>query len=131
MRAITAAGGVVLRKPNKANEILLIYRKGLWDLPKGKCEAGESIETCALREVSEEVGIPQPKILRSLGTTLHEYELSGEHVRITTHWYLMETESTVFTPQTEEHIEQVAWVQLDVAIQQVGFENLRTVLFRL
>ncbi len=131
MRTITAAGGVILRKPNTGNEILLIYRNGHWDLPKGKCELGESVENCARREVAEEVGIPEPSILRSLGTTQHEYEQSGEHYLKTTHWYLMETESDHFVPQKEELIEEVAWVQLDQAIQQVGFENLRKVLFRL
>lgn len=131
MRLITAAGGVVLRKPNDENEILLIYRNGQWDLPKGKCELGETIEACARREVAEEVGIPEPEILRSLGTTQHEYVQSGEHILKTTHWYLMETESVQFKPQLEELIEEVAWVHLDKAILQVGFENLRKVLFRL
>jgi 8-oxo-dGTP pyrophosphatase MutT (NUDIX family) len=131
MRLITAAGGVVLRKPNLENEILLIHRNGIWDLPKGKCEFGETVEACARREVAEEVGIPEPDILRSLGTTQHEYEQSGEQILKTTHWYLMETTSVQFTPQKEEQIEEVAWVPLEKAIEQVGFENLRKVLFRL
>ena len=37
---------------------LFIRRNGLWDLPKGHREEGEDIETTALREVSEETGLP-------------------------------------------------------------------------
>ena len=42
---------------NFKNEILLIYRNGVWDLPKGKIEFGESYEDAALREVAEETGV--------------------------------------------------------------------------
>ena len=45
---IKAAGGVVF---NANDEVLLIYRRGKWDFPKGKAEKGETIEETALREV--------------------------------------------------------------------------------
>ena len=45
---IRAAGGLVF---NDANELLMIVRRGKWDLPKGKVEAGEDVVTAALREV--------------------------------------------------------------------------------
>src|SRR6478752_5737606 len=51
---IEAAGGLVYT-PNE--EVLLIFRKGKWDLPKGKLDDGEELETCAIREVEEETGI--------------------------------------------------------------------------
>ena len=53
---IIAAGGVVFRIEHEVVSILLIFRNGVWDLPKGKLEKGESIEMCASREVSEETG---------------------------------------------------------------------------
>jgi 8-oxo-dGTP pyrophosphatase MutT (NUDIX family) len=51
---IKAGGGIVV---NEQNEVLLIYRRGKWDLPKGKLDDGETIEECALREVKEETGL--------------------------------------------------------------------------
>jgi 8-oxo-dGTP pyrophosphatase MutT (NUDIX family) len=47
-KKIIAAGGLVL---NEDKEILMIFRRGFWDLPKGKLDPDETIEHCALREV--------------------------------------------------------------------------------
>jgi ADP-ribose pyrophosphatase YjhB (NUDIX family) len=52
-KIVMAAGGLV---ENEHGEILLIYRKKHWDLPKGKLDAGETLEECAVREVEEETG---------------------------------------------------------------------------
>jgi 8-oxo-dGTP pyrophosphatase MutT (NUDIX family) len=49
-KRIIAAGGLVF---NDRNELLMIYRRGFWDLPKGKLDPGERIEACAIREVQE------------------------------------------------------------------------------
>src|SRR5690554_763046 len=57
---IEAAGGLVL---NSNQEVLLIYRRGVWDLPKGHVEEGETIETAAIREVQEETGLMELNIL--------------------------------------------------------------------
>ncbi len=46
----------------RMDEILMIFRRGKWDLPKGKLDKGESLEACALREVEEETGLKKNKI---------------------------------------------------------------------
>jgi 8-oxo-dGTP pyrophosphatase MutT (NUDIX family) len=43
-------GGLVC---NDDNRILLIFKRGKWDLPKGRVE-GDEYQTAALREVKEE-----------------------------------------------------------------------------
>ena len=58
-----AAGGVVY---NTKNEILLIHRRGFWDLPKGKMEIDETIEDTAIREVEEETGLTNVMILKPI-----------------------------------------------------------------
>ena len=124
-KLVVAAGGYVVRAGKKKPEVLLIYRRGKWDLPKGKLEKGESIETCALREVQEEVGIKKLKMLTPAGTTFHTYPEKGRLKLKTTYWYLMHTPETSFTPQTEEDIEAVAWVTWPKALKQLGFDSLR------
>ena len=85
-RCIEAGGGVVR---NNRDEFLVIERKGLWDLPKGKLEKGEDFKSAALREVAEETGLKGLKLTEHLTTTYHTYELSQQKVLKETRWFGM------------------------------------------
>ena len=131
--AITAAGGVLFREKSAGSvpEVLLIFRRGVWDLPKGKLEEGESIRECAAREVAEEIGIDtKPQVLARLADTYHEYELQDKSFGKTTHWFAMEqlSDDFEFHPQIEEGIEKVEWYRLSDALTLVGYRNLIDVL---
>lgn len=131
MESVTAAGGVVYRQPdNRDVEILLIFRRGVWDLPKGKIEDEESIKDCARREVAEEVGLENlPKIVESLSSSYHEYQREGIKYAKTTYWFMMSIDGgSELSPQKDEGIELVEWTPLTEAQQKVGFENLKQVL---
>jgi 8-oxo-dGTP pyrophosphatase MutT (NUDIX family) len=129
---ITAAGGVLYRPPDTGREILLINRNGVWDLPKGKLESGESISECAAREVGEEVGIPVPAVICFLCSTYHEYMENESKIGKTTHWFAMVSEDQKgdlkMSPQREEGITELKWVQPDDAIKMVGYDNLKKVI---
>lgn len=124
-RPVTAAGGYVVRYDAGAVHLLLIFRRGVWDLPKGKQDAGESVEACAVREVREEVGIRALTLRRALGTTVHGYAERGAYRVKTTYWFLMETPERHFSPQAEEAIEAVSWFPWPEAKRRLGFETLR------
>ena len=113
LKSIIAAGGIVV---NPNNEILWIFRRGFWDLPKGKLDPNESIETCALREVMEETGMQDLELKELLLTTKHQYHdpYLNEPVEKTTYWYKM-TSGILQEgiPQTEEDIDTVEWVNKD------------------
>lgn len=106
---IIAAGGLVT---NDNNELLMIFRRGKWDLPKGKLDEGETIEECALREVEEETGLSNIQLGVFLGVTYHEYFdtwLNKDAIK-ESHWYAMKVNGeTTLTPQTEEHITEITW----------------------
>jgi 8-oxo-dGTP pyrophosphatase MutT (NUDIX family) len=127
---VTAAGGVVYRKGKSGGEVLLIRRNGLWDLPKGKLEGTESIEDCAVREVEEETGMEGLSIRSFLCDTYHEYVRDGITYGKTTHWYLMaaDKQRADLTPQVEEGITKVEWVDPGEAYNRVHFSNLKQVL---
>ena len=106
-RFIPAAGGIVF---NENNELLMIHRLGRWDLPKGKCEDGETIAESALREVREECGVEELYITQEWPSTYHYYLLKEKLILKRTYWFEMKSNDTHLTPQTEEDIAQVEWI---------------------
>ncbi|MFN1836284.1 NUDIX hydrolase [Balneola sp. MJW-20] len=129
-KPITAAGGILYRySESGTTEVLLIFRNGVWDLPKGKLDEGESIAQCAVREVSEEISCPLPAIVSVLTETYHEYNEKGMLWGKTTYWYSMILPVAAdLKPQTKEGITSLEWVETEEAIARVGYENLKTVL---
>ncbi|WP_075352061.1 NUDIX hydrolase [Algoriphagus marinus] len=102
---IKAAGGVVTKK----DKILLIYRLGKWDFPKGKFDKGETPIQCALREVEEECAI-KVKAGKPLITTWHTYTQDRKSILKKTYWFQMDCISDEkMTPQAEEGIEDIRW----------------------
>lgn len=114
-KCIEAAGGVV---KNFKNEILLIHRRGFWDLPKGKIERGETIKNAAIREVEEETGIKNLQIKKYIKfsdllnqATYHSYEQDERQCLKVSYWFEMTTDYRgKLVPQTEEDIEKAIWV---------------------
>ncbi|HMT28649.1 MAG TPA: NUDIX domain-containing protein [Bacteroidia bacterium] len=111
-RVIKAAGGIVHKKESPA-EILLIFRLGNWDLPKGKIDKGEAVKTAALREVEEECGIQKLTINKQLSHTYHLYQIKSGWVIKQTSWFSMTcADKSVLKPQAEEGIEKAKWVSI-------------------
>jgi len=105
---IQAGGGLV---QNEKGEILFIFRRGKWDLPKGKLDKGETLEACAVREVQEETGLKDVRLEGPLLVTWHTYDESGKHILKESHWFRMTTRSDQpLTPQQEEQITELRWV---------------------
>lgn len=125
---VKAGGGLIVRYNGSEPEILLIHRRGVWDLPKGKKKGHESLEECALREVKEETGA-SVRIVRDLGVTVHGYRENGFFYVKTTRWYLMETPDVSFIPETREGIDAVEWVTWDEAPDVILFPSYHC-LFR-
>ncbi|HEX8314599.1 MAG TPA: NUDIX domain-containing protein [Flavisolibacter sp.] len=111
LTVIQAAGGLVR---TDQNEILLIFRKGKWDLPKGKLDEGEDLASCALREIKEETGAANLQIEKPLQITYHTYHEKGKHILKESHWFLVKTgANSPLTPQREEDIEKCEWVPVE------------------
>jgi hypothetical protein len=85
-KVIEAGGGLVF---NKKGDFLVIFRNGVWDLPKGKLEKGEDFQTAALREVTEETGLKELQLVDPLMSTYHTYSLKGKRVLKKTRWFEM------------------------------------------
>ena len=111
-----AAGGIVI---NEIGEVLAIFRRGLWDLPKGKLEAGEKKKEAALREVMEETGVKNLKLSDYSKTTYHVFKRKvGTRVLKKVKWYEMKAKKQALTPQKEEGIQKAEWVNFKTFLKK-------------
>lgn len=118
-KPVDAGGGVVM---NDAGDILMIYRRGKWDLPKGKRDEGEAMEDCALREVSEETGLTQLQLGDKICDTWHIYNHKNQNLLKQTAWYRMQGNADEqLVPQTEEAILEARWL---------GPQQIRPILYK-
>jgi 8-oxo-dGTP pyrophosphatase MutT (NUDIX family) len=110
---IESAGGLVC---NRSHHVLLMFKRGKWDMPKGRIEEGFSKQDAALREVNEETGLDLNKlsIQGKLVSTWHTTRHDDIRYLKKTHWYLMnyDGEDDGTNPQIEEGIIECRWVHL-------------------
>lgn len=105
---VRASGGLV---ENEKAEILMIFRRGHWDLPKGKIDLGERKKQAALREVQEETGISSIEMGKRIITTRHSFRLKNNRRALKkTFWYAMKANKQNLVPQTMEDITEAKWV---------------------
>ena len=108
IKTVYASGGIV---KNKKSEILFIFRRGKWDLPKGKVEKYENISQAAIREVIEETGIEKISLIRPIEKTFHIFKRGKNHYLKCTYWFEMKSNfDGKFIPQKKEGITRVEWI---------------------
>jgi 8-oxo-dGTP pyrophosphatase MutT (NUDIX family) len=106
---LVKAGGGLVR--NGEGQYLFMLRRGIWDLPKGKLDPGETIEQCAVREVGEETGLQGVQLGAPLLVTYHTYDENGKHILKESHWFRMNApDMKGLKPQQAEQITELRWV---------------------
>lgn len=121
-QAVAGAGGVVMRGPAQAPEVLVLrYQSGAWVFPKGHLDAGESAEQTALREVQEEAGL-RAEIIAALPST-HYANDKGVPREIS--WFLMTAsgETTL-----EDTFSEGEFVPLSEALARLSYPEDRELL---
>jgi 8-oxo-dGTP pyrophosphatase MutT (NUDIX family) len=108
---VKASGGVVWRRGDRGIEVALVHRPKYddWSFPKGKADAGESDEDCALREIEEETGLCV-RLDEEVATTTH-LDAQGRPKRI--RWWRMTPLSGDFTATDE--VDELRWLTPDEA----------------
>ncbi|MGH2470162.1 MAG: NUDIX hydrolase, partial [Chloroflexota bacterium] len=108
-------GGVVYRSlPGGGHEVVIVGRRdpGVWGLPKGTPNTGETVEETALREVREETGL-QVEIERKIDVIDYWFVRAAAETRYHkfVHFYLMHPTGGDLTLHDEEH-DFVEWLPL-------------------
>lgn len=127
---VIAGGGLVT---NERGELLMIFRRGKWDLPKGKLDSGEKIEDCSIREVTEETGVKNLQLGKLLLVTQHEYfdKWVKADVIKETHWFRMTVSGVpALIPQAEEDITAIEWTKREDIASRLNesYDTIREVL---
>lgn len=125
---VEAAGGIV---QNENKELLFIFRRGKWDLPKGKMEKKESAEECARREVEEETGVKGLVLKKKIGETYHTYDEFGKHILKISHWFWYSCKKDQqLIPQTDEDITETRWIKTKDIKEPMSnsYENIKAIL---
>ena len=127
---VTSAGGVVLRGGPDGPEVLVCGRNadGLWALPKGTPEPGETIEETALREVREETGV-EVEVTANIGDIRYWFSRPKEGVRFlkTVRHYLMRPVGG--DPSLHDHeFDEVRWFPAPEALKLLTYRNESRIL---
>jgi len=131
-----SAGGIVYKRTRKGIKMsLMLDPFGKWTFAKGHVEPGETIEQAALRETAEEMSLRGLKLRQPLGTIdfwfREKYRVGSKGMLIHkfVHYFLMEAPSGEWgSPQKNEKIRKIVWVDPREATQKSGYEDVRPVL---
>ncbi len=124
-----SSGGVIFRKENNDYKFVLIldaYDK--WAFPKGKIAEGESPEETAVRELSEETGLKQLKVLDYLDEIEVTVNNPGEEpASKLIKYYLIETKDKELTVPNVSELKDVKWFTKDEALKNLGYANAKSI----
>lgn len=129
MRSVQSAGFILFNRQDGIPYYLLLqYRGGHWDFPKGKIDPGETKEQAALRELEEETGLQNatimPNFLGNFAYTFVDYDHVTTHK--TVFFFLAETEDTAIR-LSHEHKDHT-WLPYEQALEKLTYDNAQTVL---
>jgi bis(5'-nucleosidyl)-tetraphosphatase len=124
-----SAGAVlhVMDENFEINYLILNYSYGHWDFPKGNIESGETEIDTIKREVMEETGIIDIKLIEGFRQQIsYRYRKKSKLVNKTVIYYLAETKSNKVV-LSFEHV-NFAWLNFNDAIDRLSFDNSKRVL---
>ena len=102
---VDCAGGIIIN--NKQEVVVVNQNHDSWSLPKGHIDKGETNLEAAIREIYEETGIKEPKLIKSLGSFgRYRIGLDGSDDQTeykTIHIFLFSSTQKILTPIDENN----------------------------
>jgi 8-oxo-dGTP diphosphatase len=123
---VVAAGAVVWRKEADGSTLVaLVHRPRYddWSLPKGKIEPGETLISCAYREVMEETNLPV-NLGPYIGST--EYFVADGLKQV--HYWCAKVEEDKYSFMANDEVDQMIWLSPAEAIDKATRESDREIL---
>lgn len=122
----TTSGGIVFRRTKEGKvEILLIQdAKNRWTIPKGHVEEGEEPRQTAEREIREETGLQEMRVMDWLGKVNFRYRRSHTLVLMTMHIYLVEGKGDTNKLQGEDWLTDIKWLPSSEAVDKIAYDDI-------
>ncbi len=123
----TTSGGIIFRRNTKNEdlEILLIKdAKNRWTIPKGHVEEGEEPKDTAAREINEETGLQDMKVLDWLGKVNFRYRRNHTLVLMTMHIYLVKGLGNTDRLHPEDWLSDIQWLPATKAVDSIAYEDI-------
>jgi len=121
----TTAGGIVYRKNGDKVEILLTQdAKDRWTIAKGHVEEGEVTRETAEREIQEETGLKDMRVLDWLGKINFRYRRQNSLVLMTMHVYLVQALGDTNALKKEEWMNGIGWFSVADALDKIEYEDI-------
>jgi 8-oxo-dGTP pyrophosphatase MutT (NUDIX family) len=124
MKTEISSGGIIIKKRSGLWRVLLLQdMNNTWTFPKGLVEKGESHEVAAAREIKEEVGLTNVRLVQPLSPISYIYK-RGSLIQKTVHYFLFQARGTEkVVCQKSEGIQQAKWFTFETALARVGYTD--------
>jgi 8-oxo-dGTP pyrophosphatase MutT (NUDIX family) len=111
-------------------EVALVGRShaGIWALPKGTPQAGETVEQVATREVREETGL-EVRLISYVGSISYSFVREQIRYHKQVRHFLFEAVGGDMTLHDHEY-DLVEWVPLPEACRRLTYQNEITILYQ-
>lgn len=123
----TTSGGIIFRRSEKTGEleILLIKdAKNRWTIPKGHVEEGEEPKDTAAREITEETGLQEMKVMDWLGKVNFRYRRNHTLVLMTMHIFLVQGLGDTNRLHPEDWLSDIQWLPAAKAVESIAYEDI-------
>lgn len=125
------AGGIIFRRTadGKTIEILMIQdAKDRWTIPKGHIEEGETAKQTAAREIKEETGLKEIKVMDWLGKINFRYRRQQTLVLMTTDIFLAEALGDTNHIKKEDWMNGIKWFSSAEALDKIEYEDIGKII---